>query len=422
MKEKLELLKNEHKNLIIELKEVEFPYLEENNTKEERIFISGFKGNPEFHLILKDSDDIEVVNELLKKDFYIFDEFIGIKYGNTIEILLTSVSYRTSPIYPKLEEDLKKITLCNIGLNYLHNSLNILLQIGPENTLPKLLQFSRGAYRRYINRKPHILKIENFKKESSDGIVNDIRNIINSVLFDIEYNYDIALEPINVGTFSRRFFRKHRKKNELPEERFNLVYKKYIPELIQYFHIAEKVDFLPFKFICYYHIIEYFSDKSAYDLVSKEVKKILLKPDFHIKTDKYVTTAINLFKKENDRHTNDKVKIERVLKQYIKREELKESIEEFELIEHFSKPITFECAKPLKLPAIDFEKDGNFFAELTKRIYSTRCSIVHSNPDFDESKAVPFKPSPANIDKLRIEIEMISQIARTIIIESKENN
>ncbi|QDO94264.1 hypothetical protein FNB79_11915 [Formosa sediminum] len=421
MKEKLELLENEFKDLTFELKEEQFHYLEEGIKKEDRIYVSGFKGNSEFQIVLKPDDDIDLISDLLRKELFIFTDFLAIKYENTIEVLLTTISYRTSFRNIEFDEDVNRAVVCNIGMNYFKNDLNILLEIGEDNTLPKFIKFVRGAFR-YSRRRPTILKIENFKKESPDGVINDVRSIINSVLFDIEYNYDIALETVNIDGLLRRYFRRRRKKNELPSEKFNLVYKKYIPELIQYFHIAEKVDFLPFKFICYYHIIEYFSDKSAYDLVSKEVKKILLKPDFHIKTDKYVTTAINLFKKENDRHTNDKVKIERVLKQYIRREELKESIEELELIEHFSEPLTFDCVKPLKLPAIDFEKEGNFFGELTKRIYSTRCSIVHSNPDFDESKAVPFNPSPGNIDKLRIEIEIISQIARTIIIESKENN
>src|SRR5699024_9124286 len=128
------------------------------------------------------------------------------------------------------------------------------------------------------------------------------------------------------------FIRRRQRFSDIPKEKINLVFKKYIPELIQYFHLAEKVDYLPFKFICYYHIIEYFSDKSAYHLVSNEVKKLLLKPDFHINTDSYVNQAINLFKKENDKYTGDKVKIERVIKQFIDREDLKESLTQLELI------------------------------------------------------------------------------------------
>lgn len=76
--------------------------------------------------------------------------------------------------------------------------------------------------------------------------------------------------------------------------------------------------------------------------------------------------------------------------------------------------------KPLKLPKVDFNSDSNFFGNLTKRIYSVRCSIVHSNPDFDETKAIPFVPTTKNMEILRMEIELVLQISRTIIIGSKE--
>jgi hypothetical protein len=122
----------------------------------------------------------------------------------------------------------------------------------------------------------------------------------------------------------------------------------------------------------------------------------------------------------NEKNTGDKIKIERVLKQFINREEIKTSIAEIELLEHFSNEIVLECNKPLRLLGINFDNDGNFYSDLTKRIYSVRCSIVHSNPDFDENKGIPFSPTPNNIEKLRIETELIMEIARKIIINTKE--
>lgn len=420
MQKKIDKFKNDFPNLKVETQEVQY-YLfeEENGAKTTFQIISGLNGNSSLQLRVENEEELEELNSILKVEPFIFNDYLAIKYDTTIEVLLTPISLRSS-FRINDAEDGENSKVINIGLNYHKNELDILLEVGTkDNLLPTFASFIRGRMR-YSRRKPFILKIKNFQKQTSEGVENDTRNILNSVLFDIEYNYDIALETINIESLARRVFRRKRKQFELPNDKINLVYKKYIPELIQYFHIAEKVDFLPFKFICYYHIVEYFSDKSAYHLVSNEVKKILLKPDFHLKTDAYVTTAINLFKRENDKFTGDKNKVERVLKQYISREELKEALTEMELIEHFSKELVLDCNKPLKLPAINFEQDGNFFGELTKRIYMVRCSIVHSNPDFDESKAVPFNPTPSNIDKLRIETELIMEIARKIIVDTKE--
>lgn len=418
MEKKIEKLKKDFPFLKVERKEYHFTFGDSEELSGVYYLINGLDGNSNLQIYIEREEELKNLISVLKKKIFVFNDFLAIKYENTIEVLLSPLSYRTS-FRNNDREDEGNYKLIEIGLNYHRNELNISVEIGENNNLiPKFMTLVRGA-RRY-SRRPVVIKIENYQKQSPDGIVNDTRNIINSVLFDIEYNYDIGFETVNIEGLLRRIKRRKKRTSELPKEKIDLVFKKYIPELIQYFHIAEKVDFLPFKFICYYHIIEYFSDKSAYHLVSGEVKKLLLKPDFHLKTDAYVNQAINLFKRENDKHTNDKIKIERVLRQYIDRESLKEAMTELDLVAHFSSEETLDCSKPLRLPAINFDQDGNFYSELTKRIYSIRCSIVHSNPDFDETKAVPFLPSPINIEKLRTEIEMVIEIARMIIIESKE--
>jgi hypothetical protein len=56
------------------------------------------------------------------------------------------------------------------------------------------------------------------------------------------------------------------------------------------------------------------------------------------------------------------------------------------------------------------------------RIYKLRCSIVHSNPDFDEKKAIPFVPSATNLQKLAHEITLIEEVAKMIITGTVNNS
>lgn len=420
MEEILKKYKENLPELTVEAKDYHYKFVDDREESGTHYFVTGFDGNADIQLKFESEEGGNELYELAEKKPYIFPDFLAVRCNDVIEVLLTNVSFRTS--IRNVENDEDSFTkFLELSLPYYKNDLLIEFEVGQNqsNTLPKLLNFIRGGGR-YSRRRTTILKIHNYKKPTSEGLVNDVRNILNSVLFDIEFSYEMAFETVNVEGLLRRGFRRRKKRNELPSEPINLVYKKYIPELIQYFHTAEKVDFLPFKFITYYHILEYFSDKCAYKVVSDEVRKLLLKPDFHIKTNHYINQAVNIFKKENEKHTTDKIKIERVLKQFVNREDLKESLSDYDILEHFEKELTLECTKPLKLPAIDFSKDANFFTNLTKRIYSLRCSIVHSNPDFDGSKAIPFTPTPNNIEVLRNEMEMISEIARNIIIESKE--
>jgi hypothetical protein len=419
MEEILKKYKENFPELLIEAKDYHYKFLDGREESGTYYIITGFEGNKDIQLRFDSQEEANRVYELAEKKPYIFPDFLAVRCGDVIEVLLTSITFRMN--FRNAENDEGSYTkFLELSLPYYKNDLLIEFEEGQneENTLPKILEFVRGGGR-YSRRRSTILKIHNYKKPTSEGVVNDVRNIINSVLFDVECSYDLAFETVNIEGLLRSPIRRHRKRNELPNEPINLVYKKYIPELIQYFHTAEKVDFLPFKYITYYHILEYFSDKSAYKVVSDEVKKLLLKPDFHTKTNHYINQAVNIFKKENEKHTTDKIKIERVLNQFVNRQELKETLSDYEIIGHFEKELILDCSKPLVLPAIDFDKEQNFYNNLTKRIYSLRCSIVHSNPDFDESKAIPFSPTPNNIEILRYEMEMIAEIARNIIIESK---
>lgn len=420
MEEIIKKFKDNFSELTITPKDYHFKWTDGTEESGTTYFVNGFDGNKEIQLTFETEEDANKLYGLIEHKPFIFPDFLAIKCNDVIEVLLKPISFRTRLRNVDSEDD-SHTEFLELGLPFYKNDLKIVFEVGKneESTLPKLLNFVRGG-KRYSRTRSTILKIYNYKKPSSEGIENDVRNILNSVLFDIEFSYELAFETVNIESLLRRGIRRRKKRNELPNEKIDLVYKRYIPELIQYYHTAEKVDFLPFKFITYYHILEYFSDKSAYKVVSEEVKRLLLKPDFHIKTNQYINQAINIFKKENDKHTTDKIKIERVLKEFVDREELKEFLIDSELLEHFEQELILDCTKPLKLPAIDFDKDGGFFNNLTKRIYSLRCSIVHSNPDFDESKAIPFQPTPGNLEILRFEIEMIAEIARRIIIESKE--
>ena len=371
--------------------------------------ISGFKGNSDLLLNVSEEDELKKLEEIVKIDFEFTPEYLGVEYQDKIEILISPINSRSNHIVRRYLKD--KPT--ELELNYFNNKLDISIQFQPENSLlNNIVELVRGRMR------PIVLTITNFKRASISGKQTDIRNILNCILFDFGYSYNLIFEPVNIESLNRRMPLRRRNKTSYPEEKVSVIYKNYIPELIEYFNIGEKVDYPPFRFICYFHIIEYFSDKSAYFHASKRLKSLMLKPDFHINSDKYVNQAINFFKIESTKNTSDKIKIRRVISQFINKEDFIDYLKDIDMYEYFSEKCTIECSKPLILKAIDFETDSKFQESLMNRIYSLRCSIVHSNPDFDETKAIPFSPTLGNMEKLRKEIDMIYEIARTIIIES----
>lgn len=390
------------------------PYQEEEKNKYTIKGIKGLDGVTgleDFEFVLYEETDFDALDNILESGLIFFNDFLGMACGSVVEVPLSNLG--RGPIR-RNRHDQKD--LVEVNINYHNNQLSIkLMLLELEETKVGALS-STILDLRLPNRLP-VVTIEGLEKPTSAGLESDIRNVLNSVLFDIQCTYGMTLGTTNIEKYKFRR-RATRRLTPLPSQPINLLYKNYIPELLEYHHTADSVDYLPFKYICYFHVVEYFMDKSAYELVSKRVKQILMRPDFHLKSNAYIAEAVNIFKKENERYTSDKNKINRVFQQFIDRDSIKKFISDNNLASQFEIEKTIICSKPLKLPAINFENDNNFFDTLTRRIYSLRCSIVHSNPDFDENKAVPFSPTIENIDFLREEIDLIKEISKTIIIHS----
>jgi len=378
--------------------------------------VSGIEGNADLEIALRDDEDIARFEELLVDDLILFQDFVGCRMSGESYILLSPVSPRFSPYFRRREE---MSPIC-IDMNYFGNSLTVRICSQSEDTpFLFLVEHARQLHRRF--RSPFIALVGGLTRQTDAGLESDIRNILTSVLFDLEYTYGIGLETVSFD--SLQLPRRRYKKNfpSLPVDSIPMVYKEYIPELLEYYHAGEKVDYLPFRYVCYFHVLEYFSDKSAYHVVSEEIRNMLLRPDFHQNVNSYVSRAIQIVKKESERNITDKIKLNRVLRQFVVADDVRSFLDEADLMAHFEHDCEMQCSKPLTLPALDWSSESQFYDSLTRRIYSLRCSIVHSNPDFEDSKSVPFVPTGDNLEALRCEILLISEISRVVIINSARN-
>ena len=418
MEEILDKLKQEFEGLEYEKREF-YPYvmdskgdITQSNEKEIRYFITQVGGNDNVTIKIEKEDDVDNLKTFISKNLIIFNDFVGVKVEDSAEVMLSPVSRFFSTRYRNLEENPILVEIYFKGAEFQ-------LEIGAikEDSILGYFVENMIEVRRRARFSVIIKKVGGGKFTLSEQYV---RELLFSTLFDIEYSYEIALDTIKYENSSMRRMVRRRSSPELPDEPIKLVYKRYIPELIEYLHTAEKVDYLPFKYICYFHIIEYFMDKSAYRVAAKKVKALMLKPDFHIKSNHYVSEAINIFKKENDRYQTDAIKLNRVFREFIELAEIRGFLSDSKLDEHFDSEVILESQKNFVIPKIKFDNESEFYSSLSKRIYSLRCSIVHSNPDFDENKAIPFTPTESNLFHLRKEMELIKEISKTIVAKSIE--
>lgn len=364
-------------------------------------------------LSLEGENDFKRLGKIIDSQPALFKDFLGGKVGGNVEVVISRVNRFPTP------QGLQRIFLkpIKIAIGYKSKTLAVEIHLGYlQKTEIGFLASKMVGIR--SQRNGAIAIISGLNAKDLLVLESDTRLVLRSILFDVECSYGIVLETANLENLKAPIVRSPVSRPRLPKDEITLLYKPYTPELIEYFHTGERVDHLPFKFICYFHIIEYFMDKSAHSVVAKKIKQIILSPDFHAKSSEYISDAIKVFKTETEKLMTDKIKISRVFAEYLDKEKIQRFVEGNALQDHCEKDHILKCSKDLKVIALKFDSEHSFCDTLTRRIYSIRCSIVHSNPDFDETKAVPFSPTPANIDFLRREIELIKEVARTIIVNS----
>ncbi|MCG8184440.1 hypothetical protein [Tenacibaculum piscium] len=303
---------------------------------------------------------------------------------------------------------------------YKGNQLKIELSQGIDNNLlSDFIKIYNGS--QSLNNEPAILRIKGLKPDFIKENQNGLETLMNSIFFDIKcikgeyfevYKYHLLTKRIgDVNCFSKKKLSNNHK----------LVVKKLIPELVDYLKVAERINYLPFKFLCYYHILEYFLDKSAHLAIKSRITNLLYKSDFELNSDKYIDDILQSFKDEGNKLKSDKLKIQRVLQEFIVKTELLDFVNQLDFKEHFFEDQKLELNESIiELENINVEQDFKFYKLLSDRIYSLRCSIVHSNPDFGKKDAIPFVSSNENLLILEKEIFLFEEIAKNLILKSRK--
>lgn len=365
----------------------------------------------EIRLVIKSSDDLQSFKNLLSNKNNFLKNCLGCYNEEYVDLLIYKINSEKlffSNHVNKLELDLffqqKKLTI-ELSQNPKDNLLADFIKIynGPKN----------------LTNNKTILRIKGLELNSSKISEDDLKSLLSSVFFDIKCLRNEYFEVYDYHFLSENYkIRKSIYKQEA-SDKHRLVFKKLIPELIEYFKVADQINYSPFKFLCYYHILEYFLDKSAHLAIKRKIDSVLYQSDFDANSDSYIDEILQSFKDEGDRLKSDKIKIQRVLQEFLNKETILEFINNINLNNHFFKDQIFEFKNKVILAQIKTDNESQFFKSLSDRIYSIRCSVVHSNPDFGIKKGVPFVSSKKNLSILEKEIYLLEEIGKTLIIGSK---
>jgi hypothetical protein len=222
-------------------------------------------------LELEKDSEFDRLDKILDSKPILFKDFLGGKVAGNVEVVLTKIygnshQFAWPPSKP-----------IQISISYKSEILEIQIYLRSLNKT-EIGFLADNMVGVKFERNRAIAKIMGLSAKSPEELESDTKLILRSVLFDLECTYGEGFETTNLENLKTPANKHKQLSLKFPLEKINLTYKAYIIELIEYFHTGEKVEQLPFKFICYFHIIEYFMDKSAHSVVAKKIKQIIMSP------------------------------------------------------------------------------------------------------------------------------------------------
>lgn len=258
------------------------------------------------------------------------------------------------------------------------------------------------------------IKSESFRKK------NEFEQLVYAFLFNLGFNLDYTFQPLR---FMDEFTQPY-KLGKLRRANFSDVEppkRIYINELVLHYQKGISSESIDHQYLSFYHVLEHFFERIYNDDILNNVRNELTKPSFSYKRQRDLSSLVGLIQnrlkyRNEEFQINEPEALELTLKKFVKdlpflANELR-TISPF-LIDYF-KITEVSFSKGNK---VNFDSDNSLeiYSNLSKRIYLTRNSIVHSK-DTDKSKYTPFRD-----DKdLMTEIYLLRLIAEIVIMESSK--
>lgn len=236
-----------------------------------------------------------------------------------------------------------------------------------------------------------------------------------SFLFHIAYNLDLAYVPQRFFEEITRRGRISRMRRTRPDD-LDAPRRAYNDDLVNQYVLAISTDSPTVQFLSHYHVIEHYFESVYNDDLLEQVKMEMTRPDFSYKRKRDIARLVKTIKKSLQ------VRLETIsfsegdalqlcLARFVDVGELVKRLEDYSTdhLEYYEgNQVPF--SKGTKV-AFSSGSDERICADLAKRIYATRCSLVH-NKDGDKARYTPFRDEKALVK----EIPLLRFIAEMVII------
>ncbi len=235
--------------------------------------------------------------------------------------------------------------------------------------------------------------------------------IINSILFDYYYSYRILPFVVDLFKTSAYEFLVSGTSTSDDLDLSIARYRQIDDMILDHILIAESSIFPPFRYLSFYHVLEYYFDKVTINSgeLKEQVREIITQGDLWNRQEKYIGQLIRLIAAQVPTKIRDSEKLYRLLKICIPIDVFDSFPEHIKI--HIDQEI--ELNGGVILPKID-ANSKDFHRTLANRISKLRNCLVHTNPDYDTDIS-PLIINYNNIQIINIEIDMMRLLVKTVV-------
>lgn len=326
--------------------------------------------------------------------------------GITYTLGIPTIEYCAFLLINIIDETNNKISRCLPVLMKLDQTLNSLMKFRDDkellilqNLLPKL--FRKFSLRINTNQEVNISEFRQYKTS-----------------FIFEFMYRAGFVLIEFLDINKMFnLTRESQEQKILEQLDTPPLRKYLDAVVDYYKMALSVRDSYTKFISFYHVMEYFYDAVFRKNIISTIREKITNPGFSYKDDEKIYDIAKVVRnrlKMNDEsgQGNELESLKFVLNEYVPIDQLKQRISEIDAtaVQYYqANKVTFCDA-----PVIPWTNMQGIYAQLARRIYFVRNSLVHSKSGKSQERYNPYK------DKLQLqkELPLVEAIAELIIINS----
>lgn len=250
---------------------------------------------------------------------------------------------------------------------------------------------------------------------SAPRAVDSWKPYADAAFFQLGYNLDLAIVPQSeirhlVEPSKIRGMRRSTIGELDPPRRH------YVNDLVHHYQLGISADSAMLKYLSYYHVAEHFFESIFQDDLAEQVQTLITSPDFSYRRKRDIRNLIRRVSRatqirDEEVIINEQVALRLTLAKYVDPTRLLADLNEFDptlVARYANSAVSFSGGDIVDLSA---HSSTDLVASLSRRIYKTRNSLVHSK-DGSKGKFIPF----AHDAELTLEVPLVRFVAEQIIV------